>query len=62
METYKIRVRSHDNQVSVLEVSFSQLCEYLPPRHRNEQERIAEKNFFQKISAIEGPRGNVKLL
>ena len=63
MEIYTIRLRDRYSDVHVLAVSFSQLCEhYLPSRHRNENQRLTERRFWNKEDSIEGPMGNVRLL
>lgn len=59
---YRIRVKQDGVPAKILDVSFSQLCEYLPPRHRNEEQRAAEIAFWKGESSLVGPRGSVKLV
>lgn len=61
-EFYRVRIKYHNGDIEVVDLSFSQLCRILPPRHRNEEQRLKEKNFWKRISSIDGPIGNVKLL
>ncbi|QDP65263.1 MAG: hypothetical protein Unbinned200contig1000_3 [Prokaryotic dsDNA virus sp.] len=61
-ELYRVRIKYHDGHIEVVDVSFSQLCRFLPPRHRNEVERLQQKNFFEGISSLDGPLGNAKLV
>lgn len=59
MQVYRIRVKA-DNQFHVLDVAFSQLCDYIDGWHpANREEKVA---FWNGEKSVNGKGGNIKLM
>lgn len=60
--TYTIRLRDHEGDCHVIQVSFSQLVSLMPSRPRDMKGRAEQLPFWRGELSLDGPEGNVKLV